>query len=61
MDARKYKANRGETRQGKSDIKHLLQKKKKEIQFITSRKKNWKFLLQSQVNFKYCYLLFELD
>ena len=34
---------------------------KKEIQFITSSKKNWKFLLQSQVNFKYCYLLFELD
>ena len=29
MDARKYKANRGETRQGKSDIKHLLQQQQK--------------------------------
>ena len=26
---RSYKANLGETRQGKRDIKHLLQKKKK--------------------------------
>ena len=40
---------------------NIYYKKKNEIQFITSRKKNWKFLLQSQVNFKYCYLLFELD
>ena len=42
---RNYKANLGETRQGKRDIKHLLQKKK-EIQFITSRKNNRKFSLQ---------------
>ena len=58
---RNYKANLGETRQGKRDIKHLLQKKK-EIQFITSRKNNRKFSLHLlHVNFKCSNLLFELD
>ena len=38
MDARKYKANRGETRQGKSDIKHLLQKKKNTIYYKQKEK-----------------------